>query len=66
MTLRFALFLALAVAVVAVVGRLRRAHGAAPPKPIQAAQKCPTCGTYILDGQACRCENRSPRGTVGR
>lgn len=55
MITRVALFLLLAVAVVAVVGRARRpAVRETRPRPV-AARRCPTCGTYVLEGQICRC-----------
>lgn len=60
MTARLVLLLLVAAAIVAIVGRLRNLPRPAPrPKPVEVAEKCPSCGAYRIAGSRCDCEGAS-------
>jgi hypothetical protein len=49
MIVRLAVLLLGLLLVAAVIGRWRRRVGrAAPPPPIEAADRCPDCGAYVV------------------
>lgn len=59
MIVRVALVVIAVALLLAMLGRLRRPKvGGRPARRVEAARKCPACGSYVLDGQTCSCGDR--------
>ena len=54
---RVALIVIAAALLVAMIKRSLRAKvpAARPPRRVESTRKCPACGAYVIDGEACSC-----------
>jgi hypothetical protein len=64
MIVRLALLVLIVVLVLAVVGKWRRLPRRGSRPAVEAARKCPVCGTYVLAGEPVPCE-RCRDGSAG-
>lgn len=57
MIVRFAVLLLALLIVAAMISRWRKRLGrSAPPRPIEAADRCPDCGAYVVTARPGPCD----------